>query len=425
MTKTIIAILVAVVTIVLTIAVILGTLFLIVFGGLYVWGRISRRRPEPGQQQPSNPASPTLPRTRREHTDAVTAVAFDPSGDWLASVSRDRTLHLGSLKWEGSEHVLPAFYPGPVAVGHSDRNGTRVATGRFRREDEDSAAEPDIEIWRNADFREPSVQISVPDIRRVLALTFDVEADKLTALVSLRDSKMDERRRRLRVFEYDLRPVGNIYSPAEYDVSDGVPIYDGQEAVAALSATGRYVGCRTKYTDETGAVSYGVGVWDVAEEKWKHRFGGREAMPHMIFAVTSDGETVFSGREDDPGRDHKFGGSEWYDGLYVWDAANALPEGAEEAKPEPGMYGSRGMALSRDEKLFATPLGEAGALTVYDRERREQTQTFRRPQPESENNRWGNNVWCVAFAPDGKTVVTGHADGEIWAWGLPDRAADL
>lgn len=418
--RTIIAILVAAIAIALTIAVLLGIFFLIFIGGLFMWNWIGgRKHSTPGETQSTS--TPSHQRKRPEHTDAVTAIAYDPTGDWIISASRDRTLHVRGQKWEESERISPAFYPGPIAVGYHQDNGMRFAVGRFVREDTDPAAEPDIEVWDHADLSKRLFPLSVPHISRVLALAFGDNADELYALVSVHDSQTEERSHRLYVFLYDLRSEETAHRPQQFEIPGELPLYNDYE-IAALSANGRYIACRTKNIDTNATTFHGVGVWDVYGGKWKHRFGWREAEPHKIYAVTKDGDTVFSGREDSPGRDYKFGGPEWYDGLYVWEAATALPEGTETSKPDRDMNGNRNMAFNSDETLFATPIGTPGEVEIYDLKQRKQTHRIRRPKLEGEHKYGVENVWCVAFSPDSQTLATGHADGKIWFWDLSDEA---
>lgn len=414
MIKTIIAVLVAVVAIALTVALVLGGCFLVFLGGLYLWGGMRKRIPVTPGENP-DPPIPFLNRRRSEHSDAVTAIAYDPSGDEVVSAGRDRKLQIRGREWDSSEGVSPAFYPGPIAVGYHEENGMRLAVGRFRREDADPAAEADIEIWEHADLTKPFFSDSVADLSRVIALAFGDAADDLYGLISFRGGSSDELLRGLRVLHYDLRSPGKSRPVKVYDVPGGVPLHDDHE-VAALSRNGHYVACRTEHRNESGEIFHGVGVWDVFGGKWKHRIGGREAEPHRIYAVTKDGDTVFSGREDDPGRDYKFGGTEWYDGLYIWDAASALPEGTVAAQPSPDIAGGRIIALDREETLFAVPAGASGRIEVYDLPRRQRRRFFHRPHRESGGKYGKNNVWCAAFSPDGKELATGFADGEIWFW---------
>lgn len=159
-----------------------------------------------------------------------------------------------------------------------------------------------------------------------------------------------------------------------------------------------------------------MGVWDIDAGAWRHRFGGRESQTHDVWAVSKNGDRVYSARHDEPLRDYRNGGQEWYDGLYVWDAALSPPEGKEEARPIPGLSGSQNMVFNDPETLMANPTGATGTVEIYDMRTETRLQTVSRPSPPKNEKQYGHSVWCCAFCDNDRELITGHADGQLWWW---------
>lgn len=249
---------------------------------------------------------------------------------------------------------------------------------------------------------------------RIIALAFDANADKLTALVTVAGENGDCH---ACVYAYDLR--GNDEPTAYFD-PDWLPV-DQYDADSVMSANGAFVALRTERIGVGGKTYHGAGVWDIGQGKWHHRFGGLEAMPHDIYAVTSTGDLVFTSRNDDPARDHRNGGPEWYDGLYVWDAATAPPEGVAEAKPDGNIYTDRNMVFNTDETRFAASPGY-GYTGIYDTQTRTKLRDFARPSSIEESHY--DNVWRMAFRPDGDALLVGYGDGAILEWDLRPAPPD-
>ena len=439
MLKTIGLVVVLLLTIVLTIAACLAALFLVCAALFLLWRflrrllfpkQVRREKETQATYQDLLREAPHFLRSRDTHTDAVIAVAAHPETLSLVSAGRDKTLQVRHTEWNNDTDTYPLpFAPGLVCVGEQDEIGLRVAAANPYDITPDA---PAVFVWNSADAPDtPPLSLFIPNLCTVHALAWDDSAQTLRVFAGVFDETYPiapnddtSAPNRLLLLQWEL-PNG---SPSPLPVTLPLPPHSDElsswEIAAheqyALSANGLFLACRTTCFAEN-QTQHGVGVWNVDEARWQHRFGGREAHPHKIWAVSRDGETVYSGREDGPGRDYRNGGPEWYDGLYIWEARAAPPEGTEEARPDPSpLSGSRNMVFNWDETLMANP-AFGGRVEVYDMQTKTHRQTITRPAPEDETNRYGNSVWCCTFYNNDKQLVTGHVDGQIWWWQVSPR----
>ncbi len=300
------------------------------------------------------------------------------------------TLRIWGLQTETESVFTLPYMSGSLAVGAHEEAGLRAAVGIF---DRDSGTENDVDIlvWELlADDENPRFSLTVPGLCKLHSLSWDEPAERLRVLAAVLDRSRPlapnndpASPKRLVLLEFDLRRADNVSKPAYLSLP---PSYD--EALSwdiadnngfALSANGLWLACRTEYSDAVGNPRYGVGVWSTGAGAWEHRFGGCETQPHNIRAVTSDGGCVFTSRQDDPTRDTKYGGAEWYDGLYLWDVRTAQPERTKEAVPETTLHGGRGLILNRNAVLLANPAGVPGTVEIFDSKTAALLRTIRRP----------------------------------------------
>jgi WD40 repeat protein len=68
------------------------------------------------------------------------------------------------------------------------------------------------------------------------------------------------------------------------------------------------------------------------------------------------------------------------------------------------------LAFSPNGQQLATAAGST--IKIWDIATRREGHTFREPAPDT-------NFWCAAFAPDGKTLVSGSNNGAVRFWDLP------
>lgn len=426
-----------VVAIVLTLVVVLAILSLIAGGSLMAFGKLRRlifpalaaKDDARTVGKSDTPATLLQQQVRyfREkqtaHVETVVSLGVSTDGNLVVSAGRDRTLRFWERETDNAQTVAIPFFPGPIVV-RQHASGPRVALGVF---DKDDANADDVLIWEPlAAGTEPTFRLRVPGVHHVFALAWDASAERLRVLASVYDATRplapngsSDSPNHITLLEFAVDNGGSVPTtltlPPEANEGTFWSLTDSDKL--ALSRNGRWLVCRTvaDEADEKGA-QHGVGVWDVDREAWRHRWGGREAQPHEIHYVTEDGDLVFTTREDDPKRDFRNGGPEWYDGVYVWDTASP-PEGTDEVRPHPTMHGGRGMVMNHTE-ILSTASTSTGSVDICDVLSRTVRQTVSRPATGDPAHPYGNNVWEKAFSDATGEFITGHADGQLWIWNL-------
>ena len=444
----IIALLLAVALTVVSAVIILMFASIVISAAWY--GLRERFFPSPSNRTTNNPSDttnvpptpvsvPHFLRRRTAHDGPVVALGVYEENNTIVSVGQDKTLRTWEMQWN-SETMYPLpFIPGTLAVADHEEAGLRAAVGVFER-DADGEKDTDIVVWElSAGGEIPRFSLTVPGLRKLNALAWNDTADCLRVLAAVYDpshpvapNNSSASPNRLALWEFDLRDASGNAMPTALTLPpalvDAEPWETDDRCRFALSKNGRWLACRTEFRGSDGSSRHGVGVWNVDIKTWEHRFGGREAQPHSLWAITKDGGRVFSSRQDDPGRDYRNGDPAWYDGLYLWDAHTSPPEGEKEAAPEPNMnsgYGY-GLALNQAETLLANPIGAWGEVQIYDLGTRSLFQTIRRPHPKYKFfTERVESVWACAFCwgETERELVTGHYDGALWFWSLAEPTA--
>ena len=317
MFKTLGLILAITVAVVLTIAVCLVGLALLYVGLWMLWSGF-RRLLFPARDAPirANQTllrdAPHFHRFQQGYTsEPVLSVAALPDKPGLTSTSRDKTLRVWDGEWNNETTTPLPFYPGPLIVGDHEDNGLRVAVGALKSSSSDENT-PHVLVWEpmaSSPDLSPTFEIVVPGLRVVHALAWDDAAETLRVFAGVFDPSRPTLPNRdanepngAKLLEWELRatngfghvpPPHSLPLPPELDRLSPWEFADGK--AFTLSANGLYFACRTEYADpQTSSGGFGVGVWEVDAGAWRHRFGGREAYPHDLCAVSRSGDIVYS-----------------------------------------------------------------------------------------------------------------------------------
>jgi WD40 repeat protein len=119
-----------------------------------------------------------------------------------------------------------------------------------------------------------------------------------------------------------------------------------------------------------------------------------ELAPSLVFI---NADFVVADLGDAPGRDHRNGHSEDYDGLYFW--------ATKTGKRLHHWHAADSKVVAYQNHRFVAIVGRGGWL--FDTKKGEQKST----QWSAEE--MGENVWCVALTTDAKVMATGGADNTL------------
>lgn len=142
--------------------------------------------------------------------------------------------------------------------------------------------------------------------------------------------------------------------------------------------------------DGLGLVASGIGennvwLWDVKSGKEVRRFRSDSAAMRSGFALAPDGQTLVAGGK--------------FNSIRFWDLKKAEQVREVEGVGVPRMY-------SPDGKLIAATYGHA--IQLLDPATGKEIRKF--------NTAARTILWTLAFAPDSRTIASGHQDGLIRLW---------
>jgi WD40 repeat protein/tRNA A-37 threonylcarbamoyl transferase component Bud32 len=123
-----------------------------------------------------------------------------------------------------------------------------------------------------------------------------------------------------------------------------------------------------------------------------HRVLGRHPAPVDCVAVSPEGKTVAAG-----GRDKT---------LRLWSVGDAKPTGSY-ARADWSWVNS--VAFSPDGRSLAAA-SRLGAVCVFDLANKQPPVVLPLPNPQTDK------AWCLAYAPDGRTLAVGYTDRKVGLW---------
>lgn len=298
--------------------------------------------------------------TRFRHGDAVTAAAFSPDGQTIATASRDGTLSL----WEaesGRERVRFQGHAGAVLAVAFVRGGERLISG---------GADSTVRCWRVPRRPWANALLAGEETRCLRLCREEVQAvalsaDSSTAVAGTADGVL---------VVWDLNSDKQRHRFTQ----------EGQVYCLALSADGRQLAANQ--------AACGAVLWDTAKGEVRHRLG---AGVIASLAFSPDGHTLAAGYQ--------------HDRLVLWDTGR----GTEKRVLHSGEHSSAGqvhgvisVCYSTDGRQLATG-GTDNLVRVWDAETGRQMSVAKGH---------GDNVMAVAFDGDGKRLISGGADNTVRVW---------
>jgi WD40 repeat protein len=304
------------------------------------------------------------PTELKGHTALVYHLAFSPDGKLLATAGFDNVVKL----WEwpsGKEVRTLSGHTGPVYCVAFHPNGTMLASGSLDKT---------IRLWNVADGKPIREIKGHTDIVDTISFNKDGKllasgsSDKTVRIWNPEDGK--------EVKNLGAQP-GSVYSVSfspdgKWLASAGVPL-------PAAPATSGQSKDKAKKPAEPPAPPTAIKIWDTANWKESKSLNGHEGpVTGVIFTPDSAG-LLSIGMMDRTVR--------------LWN----ITDGKELKKMGPTPDDLYGIAFSRDGKTLAT-CGYGGHLNAWNL-------TDGKP---AWNHKLPYVTYCLAFTPDGKSIVTGH-----------------
>jgi WD40 repeat protein len=294
------------------------------------------------------------------HTDLVTALAYHPRRNWLASAGLDRTIRLWNLNKPDDVRVLQG-HTGPIRSLSFKRDGSLLA----------SAGDRTVRLWQ-CDFDDPESQPRVRVLHGHIA--------EVTAVAFAPGGLF-------------LASGGRDRSIRLWSVADGkeVKVLHGHKSEVlclAYSPRGDLLASGGGQGRQEGEVR----TWDVRTGKPLFlRYG---LSPRILsLSYSRDGKLAVAGS----------------DGLIrIWD--HDLAGEAHTFRGDPQMVGA--VAFSPDGLLVASA-GGSGRVSLWNGSGGLESRALTAPA----------SLQAVAYGPDGKRLAAAGSDGRVLVWDLSDASA--
>ena len=367
------------------------------------------------------------------HYGGVLAIAFSPDGQWLASGSYDGTVRLWNVETGKPLQTMYGHGREVVTILFS-KNGKVLTSGSFdhsiRRWDLESGRElqvrdchdgpvggvvisPDgrlaatcsgysIHLWSLATGKRLHMLRAVPGHANCIAFSPDGRALASAGddgKIVIWDTAGGREVRQI------LGHDGAVYNVAFTSVQDML-LSTGKDGTLRFWdwSTGKQLrnipsddGCfgLAVSTDGRVAVTGGnqVRLWDVATGKMLRK----AELPWSSFALSPDGQSLVTLSRDSA--------------VKSWNVRSGKQEQAFLGPPYSGGFvGTPGILLSPDGRLLGRT--GSGGITLWEMATGKVRRHFTGHQ---------RVVWAFAFAPDGRTVLTGGDDTTVLVWDLARR----
>ena len=319
-------------------------------------------------------AQPQPERMFYGHSDAISAVAFSPDGKKLASVSKDRTLHMYNPQTQQQLLFIQQCHNDIITTLAFSPDGKRIATG---------SADKSVKIWdATGNPNQPNVQ----NKEQLLLKGEKGHTDVIMSVAFSADGKWivtGSLDKTIRV--WDAAKGGNPELVIENADAKGV-------VAVAISPDGSWIA--------SGGLDKTVRLWDSikGKQQWKLEKAAGHIEPIYSLSFSQDGKTLASASSDAT--------------VKLID----VEKGAETGTLKNGHKDTcNAVAFSQDGKTIYT-CGD-GLIKIWDASSKEVKQTIRPTQGNGE-------LWSVSVSSDGKYMAAGGQDNIMKVWDLATLPKD-